>query len=86
MLRRVRLDKDPVSQSAAAFGFSRPTYYQAEADFQRAGLFGLLPEKRGPHQAHKLTADILISRPNFAQAILRCAFGTWRLPFRTASP
>ena len=59
MLRRVRLDKDSVSQSAAAFGFSRPTYYQAEADFQRAGLFGLLPEKRGPHQAHKLTADIL---------------------------
>jgi transposase len=59
MLRRVRVDKNSVSQSASAFGFSRPTYYQAEADFQRAGLFGLLPEKRGPRQGHKLTADIL---------------------------
>ena len=59
MLRRVRVDKHPVSQSASAFGFSRPTYYQAEADFQRDGVMGLLPEKRGPRQGHKLTSDIL---------------------------
>lgn len=62
MLRRVRVDKQSVSQSASAFGFSRPTYYQAEEDFQRDGLYGLLPEKRGPRQGHKLTPDIL----NFA--------------------
>jgi hypothetical protein len=42
MLRRVRIDQKPVSQAAAAFGFSRPTYYQAELDFQQQGLFGLL--------------------------------------------
>jgi hypothetical protein len=48
MLRRVTVNKQSVTQSATAFGFSRPTYYQAEADFQRDGLFGLLPEKRGP--------------------------------------
>ncbi len=59
MLRRVRVDKRPVSQSASAFGFSRPTYYQAEADFQRDGVMGLLPEKRGPRQGHKLTSDVL---------------------------
>jgi transposase len=59
MLRRVRVDKQSVSQSASAFGLSRPTYYQAEADFQRDGLVGLLPEKRGPRQAHKLTPDVL---------------------------
>src|SRR6266851_6537567 len=59
MLRRVRVDKDSVSQSASAFGFSRPTYYQADADFQRDGLFGLLPEKRGPRQGHKLTSEVL---------------------------
>jgi len=53
------VDKHPVSQSASAFGFSRPTYYQAEADFQRDGLMGLLPEKRGPRQGHKLTSDVL---------------------------
>ena len=59
MLRRVRVDKQSVSQSASAFGFSRPTYYQAEDDFQREGLAGLLPEKRGPRQSHKLTSDVL---------------------------
>jgi len=59
MLRRVRVDKQSASQSASSFGFSRPTYYQAEEDFQRDGLVGLLPEKRGPRQAHKLTSDVL---------------------------
>ena len=59
MLRRVTVDKQSVTQSTTAFGFSRPTYYQAEADFQRDGLFGLLPEKRGPRQGHKLTPNIL---------------------------
>src|SRR5215813_12531675 len=53
MLRRVRVDKQSVSQSASAFGFSRPTFYQAHEDFQRDGLAGLLPEKRGPRQGHK---------------------------------
>jgi transposase len=59
MLRRVKVDKQPVSQSASAFGLSRPTFYQAEEDFQRDGLAGLLPEKRGPRHGHKLTADVL---------------------------
>ena len=59
MLRRVTVDKQSVTQSATAFGFSRPTYYQAEADFQRDGLFGLLPEKRGPRKGHKLTPEVL---------------------------
>ncbi len=59
MLRRVTVDKQSVTQSAAAFGFSRPTYYQAEADFQRDGLFGLLPEKRGPRRGHELTPEVL---------------------------
>lgn len=59
MLRRVTVDKQSVTQSATAFGFSRPTYYQAEADFQRDGLFGLLPEKRGPRKGHKLTSEVL---------------------------
>jgi hypothetical protein len=59
MLRRVTVDKQSVTQSATAFGFSRPTYYQAESDFQRDGLFGLVPTKRGPRQGHKLTPDVL---------------------------
>ena len=59
MLRRVQVDHQPVTQSAATFGFSRPTYYQTETDFHREGLFGLVPQKRGPRQAHKLTAEVL---------------------------
>jgi transposase len=59
MLRQVTVDKQSVTRSATAFGFSRPTFYQAEADFRRDGLFGLLPEKRGPRQGHKLTPEVL---------------------------
>jgi len=59
MLRRVKVDNQPVSQSASAFGFSRPTYYQAEGDFEESGLLGLLPQKRGPRQGHKLTPEVM---------------------------
>ena len=59
MLRRVGTEGLPVNQSAAAFGFSRPSFYQAQAGFQQGGLPALMPQKRGPKQAHKLTADVL---------------------------
>src|ERR1700681_3103892 len=59
MLRRVETEGLPVNQSAAAFGFSRPSFYQAQASFQQGGLPALLPQKRGPKQAHKLTTDVL---------------------------
>jgi hypothetical protein len=59
MLRRVESDGQPVSRSAAAFGFSRPSFYQAQAAFQRGGLPALMPHKRGPREAHKLTAEVL---------------------------
>ena len=48
-----------MSETAATFGFSRPSFYAARAAFQQAGLPGLLPRKRGPRQAHKLTDDVL---------------------------
>ena len=54
MVRRVRSDGLPVATSARAFGFSRPSFYQAQARLQREGLSGLLPKKRGPRRAHKL--------------------------------
>src|SRR6188508_3589452 len=41
MVRRVRVDGAPVTQTAAAFGFSRPSYYQAAAALAEAGLDGL---------------------------------------------
>jgi transposase len=59
MLRRVRIDAQAVSETAAAFGFSRPSFYTARTAFQREGLVGLLPRKRGPRHAHKLTDAVL---------------------------
>jgi transposase len=59
MLRRVQTEGQPVSRSASAFGFSRPSFYQAQAAFQQGGLPALTPQKRGPKHAHKLTAEVL---------------------------
>ena len=59
MLRRVQSEGQSVSQSAANFGFSRPSFYQAQTAFQQGGLPALMPQKRGPKKAHKLTAEVL---------------------------
>ncbi len=59
MLRRVQSEGQAVSQSAAHFRFSRPSSYQAQAAFQQGGLPALMPQKRGPKKAHKLTAEVL---------------------------
>lgn len=59
MLRRVEVDNTPVTEAAAAFGFSRPVFYQSQHAVAQQGLVGLVPRKRGPHGAHKLTPAIL---------------------------
>ena len=59
MLRRVQSEGQAVSQSAAHFGFSRPSFYQAQTAFEQGGLPALMPQKRGPKKAHKLTAEVL---------------------------
>jgi transposase len=59
MLRRVRSEGQSVSQAAIAFGFSRPSFYQTQASFEQGGLPALIPQKRGPKQAHKLTTAVL---------------------------
>lgn len=58
MLRRVSLEGCSVTEAADRFGMSRPTYYRSQADFERDGLAGLLPERRGPRGPHKLTAEV----------------------------
>lgn len=59
MLRRVRTEGRSVTDAAANFGFSRPSFYQAQSAFEHDGLSGLVPHKRGPKQAHKLTEEVL---------------------------
>src|SRR3954464_13774152 len=59
MVRRVRVDGAPVARAAAAFGFSRPSYYEAALAVDREGLGGLMPAKPGPRRAHKLTDEVI---------------------------
>lgn len=59
MLRRVEKEGRSITEAATRFGFSRPSFYQAQAAFQAGGLARLVPRKRGPKKAHKLTAEVL---------------------------
>jgi transposase len=59
MLRRVSVENAPVTNAAEEYGVSRPTYYQAKANFNVAGIAGLVPKKRGPRGPHKLRGELL---------------------------
>jgi transposase len=59
MLRRVQIERASVSDTVKSFGFSRLSYYRIVANFKEFGLCGLIPQKRGPKQAHKLNPEIL---------------------------
>jgi transposase len=59
MLRRVRVEGLSVTQAASAFGFSRVAFYQIQKAYEEGGLPALIPRRRGPKHAHKLTDTIL---------------------------
>lgn len=59
MLRRVHSDGWTVTRAADSFGLSRVSYYKADRALREDGLNGLLPHKRGPKGAHKLTEAVL---------------------------
>jgi transposase len=82
MVRRVRAEGQPVSRAAAAFGFSRPSYYQAAAAVDAGGLAALVPARPGPRRAHKLTTEVvafarqlLEADPSLRSAQLAAAIG-----------
>jgi len=58
-LRALQKEQYSMAQAAGEFGLSRPTLYQAQAHFQAGGIEGLLPGKRGPRKAHKLTPEVI---------------------------
>jgi transposase len=59
MLRRVSVENASVSAATEEYGVSRPTYYQTKASFDKGGVAGLVPQKRGPHGPHKLRGQAL---------------------------
>jgi transposase len=60
MLRRVSIENASVTDASDEYGVSRPTYYQAKANFDEAGVAGLVPKKRGPHGPHKIHGEVLM--------------------------
>ena len=66
MVRRVRAGGQPVTAAAAAFGFSRPSYYEAAAALDAGGIPALVSQRPGPRRAHKLTDEVV----SFAEAKL----------------
>lgn len=59
MVRRHQTEGQAVSDVAAAFGVSRPTFYKAQAALAEGGLGGLLPRQRGPRGGHKISAEVV---------------------------
>jgi len=59
MLRRVSIENTSVADATEEYGVSRPTYYQARTNFDKRGVAGLAPQKRGPRGPHKLQREVL---------------------------
>ena len=59
MVRRVETEGHTVSGSAEAFGFSRPSFYQAQSLLESGGLAALVTQKPGPRRAHKLSPQVM---------------------------
>jgi transposase len=59
MLRTHLVDRLSVTEAAAAHGYSRAGFYLVQAAFDRAGMSGLLDDKRGRQGPVKLTPEIV---------------------------
>ncbi len=59
LLRKVAKEDFEVKEAVRLFGLSRQYYYKIKTSFDRKGMEGLAPEKRGPKHPFKLTDDII---------------------------
>lgn len=66
MLRKVIKEGWNIVRAAKEFGFSRPHFYELRTSFNEEGLFGLLPQKRGPKKPYKLNDKVM----NFVETSL----------------
>jgi transposase len=85
LLRRVRVDGDSVSHATSLFALSRPTFYAAQAAWERSGLLGLLPEPTGPRHAHKLTDAIVAELQPLAKTMSAVELAAWLREQRSLS-
>jgi transposase len=76
-IRAVEVDGRPIAQASVDFGLSRPTIYETQENFRHEGFGGLLPQKRGPKKARKLTPEVrfyleelVASEPDLKAAVL----------------
>ncbi|MCG2789880.1 MAG: helix-turn-helix domain containing protein [Actinomycetia bacterium] len=59
MLRSAQKDGTGVIKASKTYGFSRITFYKVSKAFKESGLVGLIPQKKGPRRAHKLTGEVM---------------------------
>lgn len=59
MIRKVKKEEWTVERASKNFGFSRPSFYDAQRAFESGGIPGLIPKKRGPKNPHKLTDAVI---------------------------
>ncbi len=59
MLRSAQKDGAGVLKASETFGFSRITFYKTGKAFKELGLAGLIPQKKGPRRAHKLSGEVM---------------------------
>jgi len=59
MIRKVKKEEWTVERASKNFGFSRPSFYDAQRAFESGGIPGLIPKKRGPRNPHKLTDAVI---------------------------
>jgi transposase len=69
MLRAHLVEGWPVTEAAAAHGYSRAAFYLVSASFEQSGMVGLLDERRGRRGPVKL-------RPEIAEFIRSQAHGS----------
>ena len=59
MLRSAQKDGTGVVKASKTYGFSRITFYKLSKAFKENGLSVLLPQKKGPRRAYKLTREVM---------------------------
>lgn len=60
MVRRFDAEGTSITDVAASFGVSRPTFYKAQNSLAASGLAGLVPRQRGPKEGHKISSAVMI--------------------------